>query len=381
MRDEIPVTEQEEAAWREMEQRQARDAQQPSSGQSAAPVGAPDRIFLVAGEDVPPGVTFDQLAEVTWCKDRVNHGDIEYVRAKLQGAQQAQPVNEVYAEPPFLQRLRVEFSDLAERQAKLTAFIGTPGFRMLDDADANLLARQGRLHQSLLEVLGQRIQLASAKHAALAAPAAPCNHFYEGRPIDGSNSPNAPSIGVCRKCGHVPDAASATQAADAEAPKHDPKELIDAARQAGWTFLRGADGRYTLQQLPPAHAQSVAPQAGEDARPADDFAYFKDWYDKEAPKEGEAITRIDMARHGWLAGMRFADLFPQPAVQAAPAVPEERIHEIVKLAETFGEWRYESAHNPHHSARDDAAYRADDALRKLKDAVRAALITQGESHE
>lgn len=69
-------------------------------------------------------------------------------------------------EPPFLQRLRAEFSDLAERQAKLTAFIGTPGFRMLDDADANLLARQARLHQSLLEVLEERIQLASAKHGA-----------------------------------------------------------------------------------------------------------------------------------------------------------------------------------------------------------------------
>ena len=82
MRDEIPVTEQEEAAWREMEQRQARDAQQPPSGQSAAPAGAPDRIFLVIGEAVPANTPFSQLADVTWCPDRVNHGDIEYVRAQ-----------------------------------------------------------------------------------------------------------------------------------------------------------------------------------------------------------------------------------------------------------------------------------------------------------
>lgn len=59
----------------------------------------------------------------------------------------------------------------------------------------------------------------------------------------------------------------AALAAPAARPEHDPKALIDAARQAGWTFLRGADGRYTLQQLPPTHAQSVARQAGENAQP------------------------------------------------------------------------------------------------------------------
>jgi len=55
---------------------------QPPSGQSAAPVGAPDRIFLVIGEDVTPDTPFSQLAEVTWCADRVNDTDIEYVRAQ-----------------------------------------------------------------------------------------------------------------------------------------------------------------------------------------------------------------------------------------------------------------------------------------------------------
>ncbi|RZS80614.1 hypothetical protein [Pigmentiphaga kullae] len=79
MRDEIPVTPEEEAAWREMEQRQA---QQATQHQASGPAGAPDRIFLVIGEDVTPDTPFSQLAEVTWCPDRVNDTDIEYVRAQ-----------------------------------------------------------------------------------------------------------------------------------------------------------------------------------------------------------------------------------------------------------------------------------------------------------
>ncbi|MEK7945762.1 hypothetical protein WKR98_13480 [Pigmentiphaga sp. YJ18] len=55
---------------------------QPPSGQSAAPVGAPDRIFLVIGEGAPANTPFGTLAEVTWCPDRVNNTDIEYVRAQ-----------------------------------------------------------------------------------------------------------------------------------------------------------------------------------------------------------------------------------------------------------------------------------------------------------
>ncbi|MDH2239112.1 hypothetical protein N5K27_22645 [Pigmentiphaga sp. GD03639] len=55
---------------------------QPPSGQSATPVGAPDRIFLVIDDDVPANTPFSQLAEVTWCAERVNDTDIEYVRAQ-----------------------------------------------------------------------------------------------------------------------------------------------------------------------------------------------------------------------------------------------------------------------------------------------------------
>lgn len=56
-------------------------AQSPS-GQSVGPAGAPDRIFLVIGDGVPANTPFSQLAEVTWCPDRVNDTDIEYVRAQ-----------------------------------------------------------------------------------------------------------------------------------------------------------------------------------------------------------------------------------------------------------------------------------------------------------
>jgi hypothetical protein len=44
---------------------------------------APERIFLVIGEDCPPSAKFSDLDEVTWCEDRVCSNDIEYVRADL----------------------------------------------------------------------------------------------------------------------------------------------------------------------------------------------------------------------------------------------------------------------------------------------------------
>ena len=43
----------------------------------------PDRIFLVIGEDVPDGADFDELDEVTWCKERISYKDIEYVRKEV----------------------------------------------------------------------------------------------------------------------------------------------------------------------------------------------------------------------------------------------------------------------------------------------------------
>lgn len=42
----------------------------------------PDRIFLVIGEDVPDGSDFEELDEVTWCRERISYKDIEYVRKR-----------------------------------------------------------------------------------------------------------------------------------------------------------------------------------------------------------------------------------------------------------------------------------------------------------
>lgn len=52
--------------------------------------------------------------------------------------------------------------------------------------------------------------------------------------------------------------------------------------------------------------QASAPVADE--RP-DEYEHFADWLKKEGPIERE-VTKAEMARHGWMAGMRFADLYP-----------------------------------------------------------------------
>ena len=41
-----------------------------------------DRVFLIIGEDVPDGSDFEELDEVTWCKERLSYKDIEYTRKK-----------------------------------------------------------------------------------------------------------------------------------------------------------------------------------------------------------------------------------------------------------------------------------------------------------
>jgi hypothetical protein len=48
---------------------------------------APERIFLVIGEDCPPDARWDQLAEVLWCEDNIDGNGIVYERADLAEAQ------------------------------------------------------------------------------------------------------------------------------------------------------------------------------------------------------------------------------------------------------------------------------------------------------
>lgn len=48
------------------------------------PKGAPKRIYLQLGpEPVERGDKFSDFHDVTWCVDRVDNGDIEYVRADI----------------------------------------------------------------------------------------------------------------------------------------------------------------------------------------------------------------------------------------------------------------------------------------------------------
>ena len=40
----------------------------------------PNKIYLQIGEKTPKDADFEELNEVTWCQDRINDNDIEYVR-------------------------------------------------------------------------------------------------------------------------------------------------------------------------------------------------------------------------------------------------------------------------------------------------------------
>jgi len=51
---------------------------------------APEKIYIVIGDDCPPEEPFTNLDEVTWCQDNVNNNDIVYVRADLAAPQPQQ---------------------------------------------------------------------------------------------------------------------------------------------------------------------------------------------------------------------------------------------------------------------------------------------------
>jgi len=42
---------------------------------------APEKIYLQMGDFIPPA-DFSDFSEVTWCKERINENDIEYVLAE-----------------------------------------------------------------------------------------------------------------------------------------------------------------------------------------------------------------------------------------------------------------------------------------------------------
>lgn len=50
---------------------------------------APERIWLVIGEDCPADVRFDSLEGVTWCQDKIDDNSIEYVHADVAQALRA----------------------------------------------------------------------------------------------------------------------------------------------------------------------------------------------------------------------------------------------------------------------------------------------------
>lgn len=69
----------------------------------------------------------------------------------------------------------------------------------------------------------------------------------------------------------------------------------------------------------------------------DEYAYFSDWYAKDAPDE-IGVSALHMARHAWLEGIRFADLFPAAPQPAEPVkIPKEVIETLEGIVNA--DWR------------------------------------------
>lgn len=90
----------------------------------------------------------------------------------------------------------------------------------------------------------------------------------------------------------------------------------------------------TPNEITPIEPVLDTPVAQEPVARPDEYAFFSDWYSKEAPDESE-VRPFDMARHAWLAGTRFADLFPAAPV-AAQAQPTW--DDLQALAVKHGAW-------------------------------------------
>ena len=68
------------------------------------------------------------------------------------------------SEPRWLQRLRAEQRDLAERYESLFSFIESSSFHLVDAVQKNLLRQQVNLEHKLLQLLNQRIHGAAERH-------------------------------------------------------------------------------------------------------------------------------------------------------------------------------------------------------------------------
>ncbi|MBV7502054.1 hypothetical protein [Achromobacter sp. ACM05] len=77
-----------------------------------------------------------------------------------------------------------------------------------------------------------------------------------------------------------------------------------------------------------------------DERP-DEYEHFSDWLKKDGPIERE-VTKAEMARHGWMAGMRFADFYPLASAPVAgpiqwPTMPPSKGQSPVLFEDGYAE--------------------------------------------
>lgn len=128
---------------------------------------------------------------------------------------------------------------------------------------------------------------------------------------------------------------------------------------------------------------SGQPAASAEPRP-DEYDYFVDWYDKEAPYESE-VSNFDMARHAWLAGVHFADLFPaaapvaqEPVAWACNPYTVKHTHSLDLLWTKEGERAIESGviSNGTKLYAAPVAAQAQPTMPALTDAMRAVLRTE-----
>lgn len=282
---------------------------QPSSGQRAGRAGAPDRIFLVISEDIPKDTPFSQLAEVTWCADRVNDTDIEYVRAQPAAAT-AFTMDDALAAGDGTLHGAIDYW----QGRALKAGTETEGLRA---------------HVALLRAsLAQAEREADELRAALAAPVAPhLNVTLEQAALALEREGMTESMRIVRGMKIPNDGRITAQAA--------PQAGEDALKRRAASYI--ADLEDTLNQIADAmQVERGRPEAliaackarGEDVRPVawlhDDpnrvdviHTKVKDLLVKSRDAAGHLHRPLDKSEHYTIP--LYAT--PQPAALAAAAVP------------------------------------------------------------